>query len=382
MVLTNTDCEQLVAWRRELHRHPEVSGNEAGTARRVRDMLAPTRPDAVLPDLGGHGVAAIYDSGASGPTVMIRAELDALPIEELTGLPYSSTVPGAGHLCGHDGHSAILAALARLLGRKRPARGRVVLMFQPAEEDGSGAAAVMADPRFAAIAPDFAFALHNMPGLPLGHASLAEGPAACASRGLRIDLTGRTAHAAQPETGVSPMPALARIMPALAALGSGAPLDPGFAMATVTHASMGAPAYGIAPGHAQIRATLRTLEDAAMDALCARAEPLVHEAAQQSGLGVDLTYEDVFLSCENAPAAVRELRAALEAEGVPTTGTGLPMRASEDFGRFGKDCPAALFLLGAGEDHPSLHNPDYDFPDDLIRIGARIFMRTIRNMLG
>ncbi|MGB8622343.1 MAG: M20/M25/M40 family metallo-hydrolase, partial [Paracoccaceae bacterium] len=147
-------------------------------------------------------------------------------------------------------------------------------------------------------------------------------------------------------------------------------------------ALMGAPAYGIAPGHAQIRATLRTLEDAAMDALCARAEALVHEAAQQSGLGVDLTYEDVFLSCENAPAAVRELRAALEAEGVPTTGTGLPMRASEDFGRFGKDCPATLFLLGAGEDHPSLHNPDYDFPDDLIRIGARIFMRTIRNMLG
>src|SRR5918993_4038331 len=119
---------------------------------------------------------------------------------------------------------AILAALARELGRQRPRRGRAVLMFQPAEEDGSGAAAVVADPRFRQIAPDFAFALHNLPGLPLGRGALVEGPVNCASRGMRIVLTGKTAHASMPETGTSPMQAVATLMPALTALGTGGAL--------------------------------------------------------------------------------------------------------------------------------------------------------------
>ncbi len=155
---------------------------------------------------------------------------------------------------------ATLAALARGLARQRPRRGRAVLLFQPAEETGAGAAAVVADPKFAEIAPDFVFAYHNMPGLPSGRVALAAGPVNCASRGMRIALSGKTAHASTPELGVSPMAALARLMPELASLGRGGALESAdFAMVTVTHARMGEPAFGVAPGYAEIWATLRTL---------------------------------------------------------------------------------------------------------------------------
>jgi len=255
-------------------------------------------------------------------------------------------------------------------------------MFQPAEEDGSGAAAVVADPRFRQIAPDFAFALHNVPGLPFGQVALTEGPVNCASRGMRIVLTGKTAHASMPETGLSPVNVVAQLMPQLTALGKGGPLEEGFSMVTVTHARIGEPAFGVAPAHGEIWATLRTLTDAGMEELCASAEQLVLSAARKQGLSVEVSYDDIFHHCENAPEAVAHLREALEAEGVPYDRGDLPIRASEDFGRFGQKAPAAMFFLGAGEKHPSLHNPDYDFPDDLIPIGARVFMRTIRNLLG
>ncbi len=200
---------------------------------------------------------------------------------------------------------ATLAALGLGLGRQRPARGRAVLLFQPAEENGAGAAAVVADPRYREIAPDYAFALHNMPGLPLGQVALAVGPMSCASRGMRIVLTGKTAHAADARgRDLSPMRAVAGLMPALAALGPGGPLDEGFRLVTVTHARMGEPSFGIAPGHAEVWATLRTLTDAGMAGLCAEAEALARGAAVEVGLGVAITYEDVFVHCENEPEAV------------------------------------------------------------------------------
>ncbi len=277
---------------------------------------------------------------------------------------------------------ATLAGLARGIGRQPPQRGRAVLLFQPAEEDGSGAAAVINDSRFADLAPDFAFSYHNLPGLALGKAALASGPVNCASRGMRIVLSGRTAHASMPEFGLSPMSALASLMPALTALSSDGPLSDEFAMVTVTHVEMGSPAFGVAPGEAEIWATLRTLTDLRMEGLCAKAEALARRTADASGLGLEISYADIFSHCENAPEAVAHLGRALDEEGVEHDRGDLPMRASEDFGRFGQKAPAAMFFLGAGESHPSLHNPDYDFPDELIDIGARVFMRTLRGLLG
>jgi amidohydrolase len=382
MSLTNQDVADLVAFRRELHRHPETSNEEAATARRVAGFLADTKPDAVLTGMGTHGVAAIYDSGAPGPTVLFRSELDALPIEELSGVAHSSTVPGKSHMCGHDGHTAILAALGRQFGRQRPASGRAVLMFQPAEETGNGAAGVVADPRFATIAPDFSFSLHNLPGIPFGEVRLKPGVVNCASRGMRIVLDGKTAHSSMPETGTSPMLAVSELMPALAKLGGGAFSDDDFGMVTVTHTAMGEAVFGVAPGRAEVWATLRTRLDERMAGLCAAAETLVQRVAGDHGLAFTVDYHEIFVASMNAPSAVEHLRAALDQEGIAHSEDALPMRASEDFGIFGHGAPSAMFFLGAGERHPALHNPDYDFPDDLIPIGARIFMRTARNLLG
>lgn len=380
--LTNQDMADLVAWRRRLHRFPEISGEEEKTAAEVVAFLSDTQPDRILTRLGGHGVALVFESGEPGPTLLFRAELDALPIEEVSDIPHRSEVPGKSHMCGHDGHTATLAALGRHFGRRRPAAGRVVLMFQPAEETGDGAAGVVADTRYREIAPDFAFSLHNLPGVPLGHVRLKEGVVNCASRGMRIVLAGKTAHSSMPETGTSPMLAISRLMPALAELGGGTFASDDFGMVTVTHASMGEAVFGVAPGRAEVWATLRTRLDDRMAELVAAAEKLVRTTAAEAGLECSIDYHEIFVASLNAPEAVSILRSALDAEGIPHDVAGLPMRASEDFGIFGHDAKSAMFFLGAGERHAALHNPDYDFPDDLIAIGARVFLRVADDLLG
>lgn len=375
------DVDRAVAFRRTLHATPELSGEEGQTAAAVVALLAGTKPSRTLTGLGGHGVAAVYDSGRPGPTVLLRCELDGLPIADTAGAPWRSTVAGKGHQCGHDGHMATLALLAMTFGDRGPVSGRVVLMFQPAEETGAGARAVVADPAFASIAPDISFAWHNMPGLPFGEAWLAPGVVNCASRGMRVAFSGRTSHASEPENGVSPMPAIASLMPALAALG---PREPGgpLAMATVTHAQLGAPAFGVSPGAGEVWATLRTLTDAGMDDLVARATALAGSAAKAHGLGLTISFHEAFAHVENAPKATGQLARALDAEGVKHSPGHLPFRASEDFGVFGHAAPAAIVFIGAGEKHPSLHNPDYDFPDGLIPIAAGVLGRAARQLVG
>ena len=382
MLLSNLDLVELTGFRQHLHRNPELSGQEAWTAAQVVAALAPLAPDRVLTGLGGHGVAAVWAGSEPGPTVLFRSELDALPIEELSQAAHRSAVPGKAHLCGHDGHSTILLGLARLIARRPSARGRIVLMFQPAEEDGSGAAAVLADRRFADIRPDWAFSLHIMPGRPLGHATIAPGPANCASEGLRIEFGGKTSHASLPEHGTSPAPALAALMPAVLAVGAGGATGPDFRLVSICHARMGEPAFGVTPGEGELWLTLRTLLDADMAALREEVTALATALADQHGLTVAFSHHDRFAACTNDPEATAAIVRALEALGVPHNGEGLPMRGSEDFGLFGGQAKAAMFLLGSGTEHPMLHNPDYDFPDALIAPGARVFMRTIRNLLG
>lgn len=373
-----TDLAALVEFRHALHRAPEVSGQEAETAARVVAALTPFAPTRVETGLGGHGVAAIWGPGR--PAIMIRAELDALPIRETGSAPHRSMRPGTGHLCGHDGHMAILLGLAQHLHRHAPAQ-TVMLMFQPAEEDGSGAAAVMADPRWPALRPDWAFALHNYPGIPVGTALLAPGPVNCASEGLKIALHGRTAHASLPHTGRSPAPALAALIPALTALGPGGALTPDYRLVTVTHARLGEPAFGIAPGEAELWVTLRTLTDAPMSALRAEAMALASQTAQAHGLTASFTHHDSFAASVNDAQATARLSAALDAAGIAHSPTDLPMRASEDFGRFGAPpTRSAMVFLGAGETHPALHNPDYDFPDALIPQGLRLWVELLKTL--
>lgn len=382
-MLTNRDVAELTEWRREMHRFPEVSRDEVATAARVVGALAALSPDQVLTGLGGHGVAAVFDGAGPGPTVLFRAELDALPIEELSEAAHRSTFPGKGHLCGHEGHMTLLMGLGRLLARQRPARGRVVLMFQPAEEDGSGAAAVVADPAYAAIRPDWAFAIHNLPGLPLGAGALKAGVVNCASQGLRITLSGKTAHAGQPEAGTSPGLALAALVERFTRLAPPRPLGPGYRLVTVTHARLGEQAFGIAPGHAEIWLTLRSLEDDGMAALRAEAVTLAQDLARLHGLGVGFDTHDDFAASVNDPDATARIARALDTLRIGHDEGDLPMRASEDFGRFGQPgTRSAMLFLGAGTGHAALHNPDYDFPDALIQPGVAIFHQISRDLLG
>jgi len=375
---TEDDLRELTAFRHELHRNPELSGEEQETARRVCEMLVPTHPDTVLTKLGGHGVAAVYDSGAPGPTILFRSELDALPIQELGTIEHRSTVSGKAHLCGHDGHTTILLGLGRILSRARPTSGRVILMFQPAEEDGAGAATVIADPRYSEIKPDWAFSLHNAPDVNFGSARLGSGHVNCASRGIWIRLTGSTAHASRPTDGRSPMKAISELMPALEACGSGKPLGPGFSMVTVTHASMGAATFGVAPGEAKILATLRTVADEEMDALVSQVETLVRDAGDRHGLACEFGYDDVFLACTNDTEATAILLSGVERAGVRHETQTLPSVGSEDFGRFGlSGAKSAMVFLGSGPSWPRVHTPEYDFRDELIPIGIRIFSETL-----
>lgn len=382
-VLTNSDIAELREWRRHLHRHPELSGAEDWTAAEVAKAVTDTRPDEILTGLGGHGVAAIYRGTSPGPSVLLRCELDALPITEVATHDHISSVPGKGHLCGHDGHMAIMAGVARWLGRNRPKKGRVILLFQPAEEDGAGAKRVIEDARFAALDVDYALSLHNAPGVAIGHARIAAGPMNCASRGMKILLTGRTSHASEPEKAISPTLAVSALLRDLTDLKRGADTqDPDFALATITYVNIGTPAFGITPGGAEIWVTLRTQLDQTMDTLVQQAEALINQHATKSGLSVGISFHDVFRHCVNHPDAAALLTAALEAEGIIWSDDDLPMRASEDFGRFADISKSAMLLLGSGIDHPRLHNPDYDFPDDLIPLGTGIFVRALNLILS
>ncbi|MGB0854415.1 MAG: amidohydrolase [Pikeienuella sp.] len=384
-MLTNSDLIELTEFRRALHRRPEISGEESETAKTIAAALKSLAPTRVLTGLGGHGVAAVFDSGQSGPTVLFRAELDALPIAESNDvIAWPSEIAGKSHACGHDGHMTMLLALGRLISRKPVAKGRIVLMFQPAEEDGSGAKAVVADPAFEAVKPDWAFAIHNEPGIPFGFVATRIGLINCASLGLKVSLSGKTAHAADPQDGISPALAVAKLIPALDALGhgEGGPRNDSFRLVTITHANIGEPTFGIAPGEAEVFATLRTAADASIESLEAEARELAISVAQEFGLTVRLEVHDHFAASVNDAEAYAVAARAMDAIGVPHGEDGVPMRASEDFGVFGWNAKAAMLCLGPGEEHAALHNPDYDFPDDLIPIGVSVFDRIARDLLG
>ncbi|WP_166415855.1 amidohydrolase [Cochlodiniinecator piscidefendens] len=381
-MLSNTEISELIDLRRVLHQYPEVSGKETNTADRIVDALNSSGPDQIITGLGGAGVAAVFESGADGPTIMIRCELDALPIHEINNVDYISKVDGVAHLCGHDGHMAITIGVGRVLSRTKLKAGRVVLLFQPAEETGKGAASVLEDPKFSSISPDYAFSLHNVPGLQIGEVLLAGDNANCASRGMRIALSGKTSHASNPENGISPMQAMAELMPALSKLGKGGALDSAFRLVTITHCQMGAAAYGISPGAGEVWATLRTVTDQTMMALVSEAETLVSDIAKRENLGVEIGYDDMFHNCTNHPEAVSILKEATHQAEVNLTLTDQPMRWSEDFGLFGQSgAKAAMLFLGSGLKQPQLHNPDFDFPEELIPVGVSIFVNAINNVL-
>ncbi|MBN1884863.1 MAG: amidohydrolase [Candidatus Krumholzibacteriota bacterium] len=370
----------LIDLRHRLHRAAEPSGAEKRTAAIVREWIEGYAPDRIVDGIGGHGLAAVWEGGAPGPRVLIRCELDALPIPETLDIPHASDTPGVSHKCGHDGHMAIVSGLAPLLRASPPARGAIILLFQPGEETGTGADLVLADGAFASLAPDMAFALHNLPGYRRRAVVWRNGVFAAASSGLIVDLHGRTAHAAEPQHGRSPALAVAELINAFSALPQfGTALDRA-AKVTVIHARVGEIAFGTSPGEGTVMATLRAHDQAVMDELSARCEKLAIGIARSHGLEVEIRWDEVFPSTENDPGAVRLVVRAAGELGLETIEAPAPFPWSEDFGNVTRRIPGALFGLGAGRDHPALHHPTYDFPDEILRAGISIFGEIVQSI--
>lgn len=371
---------QITELRQELHRNPELSGQEYGTARRLEAFLQQYSPDQLLTGLGsGTGMAAIFKGTSAGPTLMFRADMDALPIPETITAPYGSQQRGISHKCGHDGHMAMVAGLAPLLKRYPPNKGAVILLMQPAEETGMGAAALLEDPRFNTLTPDYIFGLHNLPGFPLGQVVLREGTFCAASRGLRIVLKGRTSHAAEPSLGISPANALAKLLLELPLIPQKLPCKD-LLLLTITHATLGEASFGISPGEAILHLTLRANQEADMQQLIAAAEQSIKVIALENSLQVDFSHHEVFPVTRNAPSASTLLRAAAKKTGFDLHEKEVPFRWSEDFGHYSQLAPAAFFGIGAGENLPNLHNPHYDFPDALLPYGLEVFWSLVQEM--
>ncbi len=368
--------ESTRAARRALHRVPELSGEERGTAEQIAQWLSAYHPEQLLTGIGGYGVMAVFGK-SEAQKILLRCELDALPIQETNNFEYRSEHTGIAHKCGHDGHMAILLEVARRLQQQPMDDAQVMLLFQPAEETGTGAAAVCRDEKFQALQPDYAFALHNMPGYPMGSVVLRQGTMNCASRGVIVTLTGKTAHAAQPETGRSPAPVMTALIDSLAEF-SGRFGKNGLALATVVGAQLGAKAFGTAPGSAELYVTLRSQTDEIMQAMLAEIELQLTQLCAQYELSFAIAFEDVFPAVNNTVEGITVVAAAAESAGAELIQLSQPIRWSEDFGHIINTCQGALFGLGAGERHAALHNPDYDFPDELIDHGAGVFMEILR----
>ena len=378
----NNLLDELIELRHELHQYPEVSGQEAQTAQRILTWLGSCAPTKIISELGGHGVAAVFEGDDPGPSVLLRCELDALPIYEVGQPKWRSKSDGVGHLCGHDGHMSIMAGLARKFSDNPPKSGRVILLFQPAEEDGAGARAVIADPKFNEIKPDYSFALHNLPGMPLHQVGIKSGPLNFASEGLRIELSGKTSHASHPEDGISPANAIATLIEKLPYLPQSLGKDENSALVTVVHANLGVNAFGVAPGDGLVMATLRSIDNALQSTLMAHAQELARQEAERYGLTIKLSHGEKFSDCTNDGEAADFIRKSAHQTGRTIVELTKPYRWSEDFGLFGSVSKSALFVLGSGENCPQLHNPDYDFPDELITSGMELFENIARDLCG
>lgn len=371
----------LTDLRRKLHQHPELSGQEKKTAAAIIAFAENFHPDGIHYPLGGEGVAIVFNGASTGPAVLIRCELDALPIAEINDFPHRSVSTQVSHKCGHDGHMAIVSGLMPLLARKRPQKGKVVLLFQPAEETGEGALKVLEDINFKAIAAHFVFALHNLPGFETNAVVVKANAFASASKGMIITLKGKTSHAAEPENGISPALAVAELIQALTKLPQRAVFSD-FTLVTIVHAQIGERAFGTSPGHARLMATVRATKDSDMALMTAMAMEMADSVATSHRLKLEVEWVEEFPATMNQPECVDLIVAAAAENKLSVQQMTHPFRWSEDFGHYTQRYKGAMFGLGSGKNHPQLHHPDYDFPDEIILNGTKMFHSIIQIILS
>ena len=360
-----------VELRHELHAHPELSNHETWTKARLMDFLRSHTANLELVDRGRWFYAA-YRVGTDRPSLAFRADFDAIPVEDLCGKPYASRNPGVGHKCGHDGHSAALAALALEIDRAG-ADKNVFFLFQHAEETGDGARECVSMLREEGI--DEIFGFHNRPGLPLGLVQVLDGCVYCASEGMILSFTGVPSHASMPELGRNPAYAIADVVQALPDL-----TDPakhrGIVLATVIQIDVGEPSFGIQASRGKLLLTIRGQYAEELDTLRTAIRSLAEEKAEQAGLGLEIRFQDVFPDTVSHASSNAKLRRCCAELGIPCREMPAPFRSSEDFGWYTKQIPGAFFEIGGGEG-ADLHTVSMDFNDGIIPVAVALYRRLI-----
>jgi len=369
---------KLVDLRKTLHRHPELSGREFQTASRIKKFLWEIPEIQIVENIGGNGMIALFDSGKPGPSIMLRCDMDALPIEETNEFLHKSVNDGVAHKCGHDGHMAIIAGVAAMLGANPIASGKVALLFQPEEENGRGAEKVLQHSFFETFIPDLVFAMHNLPGFEENTVISRAGCFASASKGMIIKLFGSTSHAAHPEQGRSPVKVVSGLLTRLTELPNSQATFDDYCLVTIIHARIGERAFGTTPDEAVVMATLRSYLDSDMAKLTRNAEQLVQELCRQYKIEFEWEYTEVYPATLNDSRANDLVITASRLASCEFFEIAEPFRWSEDFGRFTQKYPGAVFGIGVGVEHPGLHHNDYDFNDKIIPSAIAVFLNIIK----
>lgn len=360
--------------RRELHQHPELSGHEKKTARFVEEQLQAFTPTKIIRHVGGNGLLAEYLFSKDGPTLLFRADMDAVAVQEADTLPHHSLNPGVAHKCGHDGHTTILLRFAQMLHDRPLKTGRVLLLFQPAEENGSGSKAVLDTKVLDYYKIDQAFALHNIPGFKSSTVLCKEDSFTCAVISVSITLSGKTSHAAEPQKGISPIPTTLHVIEELQRWNNTDIQSDDYFLATIVEIHVGEEAYGVSAGNGVIRATLRAKTDRQLHEHAQRLKSLIASACEKTpGLQHEIEWLEPFSANENDEQAVTMIRNAAIRNHFEYIKLETPFSWGEDFGLFTQRYKGAIFGLGAGENCAPLHSPQYDFPDELIETGATMF---------
>ncbi len=370
-------AEDMKTWRRYLHQHPELQFDCHKTAAFVVERLKEFGVDEIHEGIATSGVVAIINGQGDGPTIGLRADMDALPMEETTGLEHASTVKGAMHACGHDGHTTMLLGAARYLAETRKFNGRVALIFQPAEEGGGGAGVMVDEGIMDTFGIGEVFGIHNVPGLDVGHFYSKPGPIMAAVDTFHINIQGRGGHGAYPQETADPIVAAVGIVNAIQTIISRNHDTRDEAVCSVTMINSGS-ADNVIPDTAYVGGTIRTFVPEVQDLIHSRIREIA--AGQAASYNVDakveieVGYPATVNNAEKVDFAA-EVAREVSGEAAVDPNTGMEMGA-EDFSYMLNARPGAYFFLGQGEG-AGLHNPNYDFNDEVSPVGASFFARLV-----
>ncbi len=379
--------DEVTGWRRHLHAMPETLYDVHRTAAFVEEKLREFGCDEVVSGIGRTGVVGIIrgNSGGNpdgGPAIGLRADMDALPLTEITGKPWASQTPGKMHACGHDGHTAMLLGAAKYLAETRAFAGSVAVIFQPAEEGGAGGKAMVDDGMMERFGISRVFGMHNMPGLPVGHFAIRPGPIMAATAEFTVSVAGKGGHAAMPHATLDPLVAASQLVLALQTIVSRTvdPIDSAVVSVTKFHAG---DAYNVIPQTAELAGTIRTLRNEVAEAIFTRMRAICDGIAAAAGVGIDLRIDVNYPVTRNDPEeaafAADVARGIAGADAVDPA--VLPVMGGEDFSYMLEARPGAFIFAGNG-DSAGLHNPAYDFNDELIPHGISYWVRLAETALG